>query len=102
MAASTFSASISELVQALDSINAPGSIYFSALAESAASFDSIAGAYLWNDIGDNPETWTPTGDNAETWTPISTAPETWTPISDSSETWTEIADNSETWTPIER
>ena len=51
------------------------------ISEMAAAIDSIAGAYLWNDIADTPESWSPTGDNAETWTNIADNSETWTPIS---------------------
>lgn len=52
VAPSTFNAIAAATAQAFDNVNAPGSIYNTALIESAVALDSIIGAYLWNLIDD--------------------------------------------------
>lgn len=78
VAASTFSASASEIAQARDFLNAPGSIYNVSMSESANLSDSFVGSYLWNPIDD---TQTPNWQNINnaqsvTWT---TVPDTQNP-----------------------
>ena len=75
MASSTFSATAFETAVALDLLDAPGSIYNTALSESSTISDFLVGGYLWNPVDDtqNPNWQNVNTAQSVTWTDISNA-----------------------------